>query len=122
MIEQLKTTGRLERFVTSNRLRKKLEEFNYGIHTRLDKIVAAGGIVVESKHLQVLATTTTSNQQQTLSSSNNNNNEEDDKVDVIVDVLGKQFWEKYFGLEVFLVIFNAMNNHYPLHYILILRL
>jgi hypothetical protein len=36
LLEQLKQTGRLERFVTSDRLRRKMEEINYNIFTEYD--------------------------------------------------------------------------------------
>lgn len=36
LLEQLKQTGRLERFVTSDRLRRKMEEINYNIFNEYD--------------------------------------------------------------------------------------
>lgn len=143
LLEQLKLNGRLERYITSNRLRRKLDEFNYQLHSKLMNVRSKISSSTSQKstpnnHIH------SSNQEHTLetleatmkslsmqyatddksslppplppipkdatSPSNYeslnaipNPSIEDNKVEVIVDVEGKNFWEKYFRLYVLLL-------------------
>jgi hypothetical protein len=105
LIVQLKETGKLLRFVTSNRLRRKIEQLNSVIHTKLELFRQS----IKADPTKPTASLSPSGSRERGGSGNQSNFGMEDEEELeaslrlslmIEDQDGKRVWEELYGLDV----------------------